>query len=396
MTVSDVDARRTQRPVINVDPPPFRPWHDLRMRVHQGELGMIPVFVSLVLIAILFGSMQPDFLSPRNISNLLVQVAVTGTLAVGLVLVLLIGEIDLSVGSIMGTAAALLGVAVTTMHFPWWVGLLVAIGAGALIGTFQGLWIAIFRVPSFVVTLAGFLGWYGVQQAILGSQGTVNVFDPQIAWIATSYLPPVGGWIAGLICVLFVALSVWRSGTVRAITITGAAAVGVFGFVAVLNQFNGVPVVVVILITLIAVFDFVLMRTQFGLHVYAVGGNAEAARRGGISLVRVRTLVFMLAGALAGLAAIIAVSRNGAAGTLTGGGTQMLEAIAAAVIGGTSLFGGRGRVWAALFGGLVLVSVSNGIDLLGYPTDVKFIVAGAILLLAVTIDALSRRRARAA
>ena len=153
---------------------------------------------------------------------------------------------------------------------------------------------------------------------------------------------------------------------------------------------------VVILVALIAVVDFVLTRTQFGLHVYAVGGNAEAARRGGISLVRVRTLVFMLAGALAGLAAIIAVSRNGAAGTLTGGGTQMLEAIAAAVIGGTSLFGGRGRVWAALFGGLVLVSVSNGIDLLGYPTDVKFIVAGAILLLAVTIDALSRRRARAA
>ena len=269
MTATPVDARSTQRPTINIAPPPFRPWHDLRMRVHQGELGMIPVFVSLILIAVLFGALQPDFLSPRNISNLLVQVAVTGTLAVGLVLVLLIGEIDLSVGSIMGTAAALLGVTVTTMHFPWWVGLLAAIVAGGLIGAFQGAWVAIFRVPSFVVTLAGFLGWYGVQQAILGSQGTVNVFDPQIAWIATSFLPPWLGWATAGVVVAAVALSVWRSGTARATTVIAAAAIGSFAFVAVLNQFNGVPVVVVILVALIAVVDFVLTRTQFGLHVYA-------------------------------------------------------------------------------------------------------------------------------
>lgn len=372
----------------------------LRGRLRRGDLGMLPVVVSLVLITVFFTVQEPAFISGRNLSNLIVQMTVTGTLAIGLVLVLLIGEIDLSAGSVLGTAAAVLGVLLTLHSWPWWAAIIAALAVGTAIGAFHGAWRAIFGVPTFVITLAGFLGWYGVQQHLLGSNGTINVFDDHIAWLTSTYVPPAAGWAIAVVAVATLAFVRLRSARPserpRALIAVAVVAVLALLFVGVLNTYNGVPTVFLILVAMITVFDILTRRTQFGRHIYAVGGSDEASRRAGISLRKIRILVFALAGFMAAVAAVIAVSRNQSAGTLTGGGTQMLEAIAAAVIGGTSLFGGRGTVWAALFGALVLASVANGIDLLGQPTDIKFIVTGLILLVAVTIDALSRRKSKSA
>jgi D-xylose transport system permease protein len=365
----------------------------------------VPVLLSLLLIAAFFTLQEPLFLSPRNLSNLSIQVTVTGTLAVGVVLVLLLGEIDLSVGSVMGASAAALG-AVNAFHgWPWWAACLLALAFGTCSGAFQGAWRAFTGVPSFVVTLAGYLAFFGVQQHILGSEGTINVFDDHIAALTASYIPFGWGWfIAGVAVIAYAAsaaLPSWKTkrnhlaqeprAVVILLKIAGVS-VAALGSVVILNSFQGVPTALVIFVAVVLLFDVLTKRTQFGRHIYAVGGNPEAARRAGIHLNKMRIAVFALTGLLAGVAGILAVSRNQAAGTLTGGGTQLLEAIAAAVIGGTSLFGGRGTAWAALFGALVIGSVSNGMELIGQPPDVKFITQGAILLIAVTVDAFSRRR----
>ncbi len=379
-----------------------------RGRIAQGELGPLPVVVGLAMIWTLFYLQDPHFLTARNLSNLILQIAVTGTIAIGVVLVLLLGEIDLSVGSVAGVTAATLGVIVTVNHSPWWLGILAMLAVGAAIGAFQGFWFARIGVPSFVVTLAGLLAILGIQLHVLGSQGTLNVVDPHIVAISSSYLSPLQSWFFGL------AVSILYAGTLlinrrrRAgaglgtmplfelvIRILGLALIA-FVAVAALNAYQGVPIAGVILISLVVVFAWTTTRTRFGRHIYAVGGNPEAARRAGISVPKIRIAVFTLSSLLAATGGLLAVSRNEAAGTLTGGGTLLLEAIAAAVIGGTSLFGGRGSVWAALLGALVIGSVSNGLDLTGAPADIKYIVQGAILLLAVTIDAISRRGRAAA
>jgi D-xylose transport system permease protein len=251
--------------------------------------------------------------------------------------------------------------------------------------------------------LAGFLGWQGVQLRVLGTTGTVNVFDQRILDIANSYLPTYWGWmLAVAACGLYAFTQVGRythrrrTGlpaepravvALRIVVITGVA----LGSVQVLNSFTGVPTAGAILLGLVVFFSWVTTRTRFGRYVYAIGGNAEAARRAGIKVERIRIYVFTLSGALAAVGGLIFVSRLAAASTQTGGGTFLLEAIAAAVIGGTSLFGGRGSVWSALLGALVIGSVANGLDLLAQPPEVKYMVEGAILLLAVTIDAVSRR-----
>lgn len=327
-----------------------------------------------------------------------------GVIAIGVVLVLLLGEIDLSVGSVSGVTAAVLGVLVGTYHAPWWIGIVVMLTCGCVIGAFQGVWSAVIGVPSFVVTLAGLLGWLGVQLRVLGSEGTLNVVEPHIVSIMSSYLPQAWGWVLALgVSALYGATRLVhreqrrRAGLATlpalelAVTLAGVTAVALV-VVAVLNQWQGVPTAGVILVALVAFFAWVTTRTRFGRHIYAVGGNAEAARRAGINATAVRVAVFTLSSFLAALGGLLAVSRNQAAGTLTGGGTLLLEAIAAAVIGGTSLFGGRGTVWSALLGSLVIGSVSNGLDLTSEAAEVKYIVQGAILLAAVTVDALSRRK----
>lgn len=380
----------------------------VRERLRHGELGALPVIVGLAVIWAYFDIQDQHFLTARNLSNLVLQIAVTGTIAIGMVLVLLLGEIDLSVGSVAGVAAAALGVLVVSHGWAWWLGILVMLAAGCAIGAFQGVWVAVVGVPSFVVTLAGLLGWQGVQLHILGDTGTINVFESHISWIATSFLPAALGWIltfAGVALyagVQLVAEARRRRAGLPAPSVVFLVArtvpiAGIFvGAVAILNHAGGVPTAGVILIVLVIAFVLLTTRTKFGRYVYAVGGNQEAARRAGIKVVRIRIYVFALASTFAAIGALLQVSRGAAASTQTGGGTLLLEVIAAAVIGGTSLFGGRGNVWAALLGALVIGSVSNGLDLLGQPADVKLIVEGAILLLAVTIDALSRRGRAAA
>lgn len=376
----------------------------LRTRLVQGELGALPVVFALAVIWTYFEVQDSHFLTARNLSNLVLQIAVSGTIAVGIVLVLLLGEIDLSVGSVAGLASAVIGVFVVNKSWPWWAAILAMLAVGAAIGAFQGAWFAVIGVPSFVVTLAGLLGWLGVQLHVLGDAGTLNVFEPHIAAIATTSLPDAWGWALAIVASAVYGLSQFAEAARRrraglparpvalVLAQTTVLVAIALATVWVLNRASGVPTAGLILFGLVVFFSLVTTRTRFGRYVYAVGGNAEAARRAGVKVREIRIVVFMLASALASVGGLIAVSRLAAASTQTGGGTLLLEAIAAAVIGGTSLFGGRGNVWSALLGALVIGSVSNGLDLIGQPADVKYIVQGGILLLAVTVDALSRRR----
>jgi D-xylose transport system permease protein len=372
-------------------------------RWRHGELGALPVIIGLVVISAYFEIQEPTFLSARNISNLIVQIAATGSVAVGIVLVLLLGEIDLSVGSVSGLCSALLGVLIVNHESSWWLAMLLVLLTGAAIGAFQGAWFAFVGVPSFVVTLAGFLAWQGVQLRVLGSTGTVNVFEPHIEAIAQTYLTASWGWGIGLSAAVVYLLALWvtqirrRRGGLsstpmfvslsRSLVVFALAVVGV----EILSHFRGVPTAGAILLGLVVLFSFVTTRTRFGRYIFAVGGNAEAARRAGVKVARIRITVFALSGMMAATGGIIFVSRLTAASTQTGGGTFLLEAIAAAVIGGTSLFGGRGSAWSALLGALVIGSVSNGLDLMAQPPEIKYMVEGAILLAAVSVDALARR-----
>lgn len=377
---------------------------DLRLRIASGDFGALPVVIGLIFIWTYFQLQNAHFLTPRNLSNLVLQISVSGTIAIGTVLVLLLGEIDLSVGSVAGASAAVLGVLLVDWGWPWWTCIIVMLAVGSAIGAFQGAWFTVLRVPSFVVTLAGLLGWLGLQLQVLGNTGTLNVFDKHITAIASTFLPAAWGWAFAAIMVIAYASGrlVSDARKRRAEVATPplallavqcvAIAIIAFGTTAVLNRANGLPTAGILMLCLVIFFDWLTRRTKFGRHIYAVGGQVEAARRAGISIARIRIYVFTLAGALAAVGGLIATARLQAASTQTGGGTLLLEVIAAAVIGGTSLFGGRGNVWAALLGALVIGSVSNGLDLVGQPADVKYMVEGGILLLAVTVDAFSRRR----
>jgi D-xylose transport system permease protein len=391
-------------------------------RLREGELGQLPALLGLAAIWIYFESRQPTFLSARNISNLVLQIGVTGTLAVGIVLVLLMSEIDLSVGSVSILCSAVLGNVVVNQGWSWYWGIALMLAVGAAIGAFQGFWFAAIGVPSFVVTLAGLLGWQGVQQWVLGTTGTINVFDPHIGAIATTTLPAAWGWaLAGVGSALYavtriqeqlrrrraglpakpLAVVVARTALVAAFSLLVVAILNgdldgfwVLGKAVFLNQ--GVPTPGVILLGLVLVFAWITTRTEFGRYIYAIGGNPEAARRAGVNVTAVRVAVFSVCALLASVAGLIQTSRLAAASQAIDPGQVTLEAIAAAVIGGTSLFGGRGSVWSALLGALVIGSVSNGLDLDGQQPYVKLIVEGAILLLFVTIDALAHRGRAAA
>jgi D-xylose transport system permease protein len=375
----------------------------LRRRVSQGELGSLPVIIGLVVIWAIFESQNQNFLTPRNLTNLVLQIAAMGTIASGIVLVLLLGEIDLSAGAVSGLCAAVMAVLNVKNEQPAAVAIAAGIVIGAAIGLLQGFWFTRFRVPSFVVTLAGLLGWQGVLLQVLGSTGTVNLTDRGIIGLANTFLPVSVGWVLGIIGALIYATTHFyerrrrQSAGLRIGPLAGIVSrVAVFGAlvlvaVAVLNADRGVPLGVVILLGFIAILAYVTQRTRFGRYVYAVGGNAEAARRAGIHVDGIRVTVFCVASSLAACGGILGASRLLAVNQSSGGNDLLLNSIASAVIGGTSLFGGRGSVWAALLGALVIGSISNGMDLLALASSVKFMITGAVLLLAVSIDALSRR-----
>jgi D-xylose transport system permease protein len=377
----------------------------------SGDVGSLPVIVGIILITAFFTSKTSIFFSAVNFSNLIGQMAGTTVIAVGVVFVLLIGEIDLSIGYVSGVA----GVFVAELQlpgsghdFPGLIAIAIAILAGAGIGAAQGSFIAFVGVPSFVVTLAGLLIWQGVILHILGTQGVIGIQDHQINDISNYVLTKNTGWIVAIIFAVGLAAAALgqyfsrrRAGlpagnvTLIVLRVAFFSALA-FAAVAVCNHYRGVPLVGLLVVFVVVVGGYVAGRTTFGRHVYAVGGNAEAARRAGINVKLIRIFVFMISGAMAALGGIIFASRLNSVDLTAGGGTILLDSISAAVIGGVSLFGGRGRVSGALFGGLIIGMISNGIDLVGYTDSVKYITTGLILLAAVTLDTVARRRQVAA
>lgn len=376
----------------------------LRQRVRSGDVGPVAVVVGLVVIWAIFQSLNSNFLTAGNLSNLAVQSAATGTIAVGVVLVLLLGEIDLSVGSVSGLAAAILAVLNVNQGVPVVPAIALALLAGAVIGALHGLVVTRLGVPSFVVTLAGLIGWQGAQLYVLGDQGTINFpFDGPVSTLANTYFAGWIGWAIGIVLVAGYGLSalaarrrragaglVVRPYTDLALRVA-LLAIAIFAGIAVLDQARGVPLALLIFVGLVVAFDLMLRRTRYGRNIFAVGGNAEAARRAGIDVGRVKVTVFVLASTLAAAGGVLAASRLFAVNQASGSNDILLNAIAAAVIGGTSLFGGRGSTYAALLGILVIQSISNGMFLLQVDSDIRFMITGAVLLAAVVIDAVSRR-----
>ena len=378
-------------------------------RVKVGDLGSLPIIIGLLLIAVIFGAIQPLFFSPRNFVNLLLQMAGVTTIAIGVVFVLLIGEIDLSIGYVSAVAAVMtvLLLRLDGPNLPWPAAIGIALISVCIIGILQGWIITRTGAHSFVVTLAGLLVWSGVvliMTTVYSTAGTIVIQHEVVVGIANQFLPAEWGWalwaITNLVFV-YSRISRYRAlqrqnlstGPISLLVIqilAVALATGAAVFWA--NQDRGVPVVFIIVLFFLLIWTLVADRTRFGRYVYAVGGNQEAARRAGLNVNRIRVMVFMITSFMAGVGGIILASRLRSVDTATGGGNLMLNAIAAAVIGGTSLFGGVGFVMSALLGGLIIAAVENGMGLLGLPSGVKFVVNGLVLLAAVLIDALSRRR----
>lgn len=382
--------------------------HEWWQGVKYGELGSLPLIVGLVIIVVTFGILDDTFLTERNFTNLLLQMAAIATIAIGVVFVLLIGEIDLSVAYV----SAVGGVVMTLLlrpddpGWPWWAAIVAALACTTAIGFAQALVITKAGVPSFVVTLAGLLIWSGVVLILTtsASGGTIRIQDEAVIGIANDFLPNAQGWVVAFVVVgAFAVLQLYTTRTrlsgglpakpyLVIILQTIGLAVATFGAVWYANKDRGVPKVIVILGVFLVVWSFVASRTRFGRHVYSVGGNAEASRRAGIAVDRVRIAVFMIGGLMAGVGGIMLASRLRSVATNTGGGNLLLNVIAAAVIGGTSLFGGVGRVVCALYGALVIASIQNGMDLLGLRSGTKFVITGLVLLGAVLIDAYAKRR----
>lgn len=380
-------------------------------KVKGGETGVLPVVAGLLLVSVLFQSLNSNFLTAGNLVNLLVQAAVFSLLAMGQVFALLLGEIDLSIGFVAGLSAVVMAERVQpNVGWPWWLAILAALAVCAAIGALQGSLITRLGLPSFVVTLGGLLFWQGVMLVILGSGGSLLIQDAHINAISSGNLSRLAGWVLMLVVVAVYAVYTWRSDAHRreagltappaALTLTkivlallGGAALVVLCNAdrGILLPVYGVPWVVLLVFAVLAAWTFLLGRTRFGLYIYAIGGNAEAARRAGVGLARIRTYAFILASFTAGIAGVAYASRLRSISTAIDGGTLVLYAVAAAVIGGTSLFGGRGKAIHGVLGGLVIAAIDNGMGLLGFSAASKYMVTAVVLIVAVTIDAVARR-----
>ena len=372
-------------------------------RFVEGDLASLRVVFVLAVIWIIFQSQNDRFLSAVNLTNLMLQITAVGLISVGIVYVLLLGEIDLSVGAVSGLAAAV--VAVLNVKHGWnpYLAIAAGVATGTVIGLIQGEIFTRFEVPSFVVTLAGLLAWQGALLYVLGDTGTVNLNDPKITGLANTFYSDSVGWIMAFVLIgSYAGVSLWGyrervkagladTALVPVVIRVVVVAASVLVTVSVLNSDRGVPLAPLVLLAFVCGGQYLATRTTFGRHIYAVGGSDEAARRSGIDVTRIRVTVFALASSMAAIGGIFAASRLLAVNQSSGGSDLLLLAIAGPVIAGTSLFGGRGTVWSALLGALVIGSISNGMDLLAYESSVKFMVTGAVLLAAVTIDAVSRR-----
>jgi len=367
-----------------------------------AQLGSLRVAFVLALIWIIFQSQNDRFLTSFNLTNLVLQIAAVGTISIGVVLILFLGEIDLSVGAVSGLAAAVM--AVLNVKHGWGPipSILAGLATGAVIGLINGFFVTRFNIPSFVVTLAGLLAWQGALLKVLGDTGTVNLSDDTIVGLTGTFYGDTFGWVMAVVVIGAYAASGYLERVRRAkaglpppnlvafLVRLGFVAVGTIATVLVLTADRGIPLAGLILVGLCALFVFLTTRTTFGRHVFAVGGNAEAARRVGIKVDRLRIIIFVLASTLAAAGGMLAASRLFAVNQGSGGSDLLLLAIAGPVIAGTSLFGGRGSVWHALLGALVIGSIANGMDLLALESSVKFMITGGVLLVAVVIDAVIR------
>ena len=386
---------------------------DYWSRVKAGDIGALPAILGLIALCGIFGAMSNVFLTPGNFANLLTQAAAVIGIAMGLVFVLLLGEIDLSAGYAAGVSGAVLVILITNHQVAWYIAFPISIAVGGLLGFILGSLVARVGIPSFVVTLAAFLAFQGLLLLLAGEGGTIRIEDKTILAVENSNLSPLLSWVFFIVvAVAYVATGLNRLNTRRRAGLktelvklwvikTASLLIITGGAVFALNversnnpdlvSLKGIPYVVPLILFLLAVGTFVLGRTAFGRHIYAVGGNAEAARRAGINVKQVRIAAFVICSFLAAVAGMIFASRQNSISPTTGGSSTLLYAVGAAVIGGTSLFGGKGKMRDAILGGLVVAVIDNGMGLLGYAAGIKFIVTGLVLLVSAGVDAVSRR-----
>ncbi|SDL76578.1 sugar ABC transporter permease [Streptomyces wuyuanensis] len=383
---------------------------EFKRKLHAGDLGSIPVVIGLILICAIFQSLNSNFLSAQNLSNIAVTMVATGMMAVGIIFVLLLGEIDLSVGSVSGVSGAIVAVLTVTHGMNEWLAVVVAIVSGAVIGALHGFFFARIGAPAFAVTLAGLLFWLGFMLQLLGSQGTINLDgDGIVGKLTTYYFSDVAaayGLAALAVAVFFVSAFVDSRRRDAAgipsrplgdiVFRTVLLAVVAFAAAYMFNQYKGLPLALVLFLLVLVVTDFVLRRTAYGRKIFALGGSVEASRRAGINVTAVRISVFAIAGTFAAVGGLFWASKIAAANQSAGAGDLLMNVIAAAVIGGTSLFGGRGRTWNALLGVMVIVSIQYGLALEGIATPIQYMITGGVLLATVVIDSVTRKTQKTA
>ena len=383
-------------------------------RLRSGDMGSLPAILGLVFLFVVFSSLNDRFLTTYNMANLVIQSGSIIVLAMGIVFVLLLGEIDLSAGVAGGASATIIALMLIDYDWTWWAAVLAGIAVGAVIGLAIGTLVAYLGIPSFVVTLAFFLALQAVPLKLIGSGGSLRFNDAVLRGLSIKNVPLTAGWIAAVLIVLaYAGIAIWRYRSLSARGLVhqpiGLVAIKivvlsfiVIGLTALMSAnrapnpnlftISGIPWVLPVVIALLLFWTFILTKTRFGRHLYAVGGNAEAARRAGISVQRIKIMAFVICSSMAAISGLLAASYTGKVSPGSGGGNELLYAVGAAVIGGTSLFGGRGRAMDAVIGGLVIATIPNGLGLLNQASYINFLVTGGVLLLAASVDAISRRR----
>ncbi|MGW3951134.1 sugar ABC transporter permease [Streptomyces sp. NPDC004752] len=383
---------------------------EFRRKMKAGELGSLPVVVGLIVICVVFQSLNSNFLSAQNLSDITVTMVGTGMISVGIVFVLLLGEIDLSVGSVSGAASALAAVLAVNQGWPEWLAVLAAIAAGVVIGAAHGFFFAVLGAPAFAVTLAGLLFWLGFMLKVLGENGTINLDgDGLIGKLTTYFFSDVAaayGLALVVVAVFFItsflgnrrreAAGIPSRPLSDTLVRTVLLAVVSFAAAYMYNQYKGLPLATVIFLAFLIGTDFLLRRTSYGRKIFALGGSVEASRRAGINVTAVRISVFAVSGGFAAVGGLFLASKIASANQSAGTGDLLMNAIAAAVIGGTSLFGGRGRTWNALLGVLVIVSIQYGLQLESIAEPVKYMITAAVLLTTVVIDSITRKTQKTA
>ncbi|WP_405997934.1 sugar ABC transporter permease [Streptomyces sp. NBC_00829] len=383
---------------------------EFKRKLHSGDLGSIPVVIGLIIIAVVFQSLNSNFLSAQNLSNIAVAMVATGMMAVGIIFVLLLGEIDLSVGSVSGVSGALVAVLTVTHGMNEWLAVIIAIASGAAIGAVHGFFFARIGAPAFAVTLAGLLFWLGFMLQLLGDNGTINLdSDGVVGKLTTYYFTDVAAAyalaavaVAGFFLSAFFdarrreAAGIPSRPLVDIVVRSVLLAVIAFAAAVMFNQYKGLPLALVLFLVVLVVTDFLLRRTTYGRKIFALGGSVEASRRAGINVTAVRISVFAIAGTFAAIGGLFWASKIAAANQSAGAGDLLMNVIAAAVIGGTSLFGGRGRTWNALLGVMVIVSIQYGLALEGIATPIQYMITGGVLLATVVIDSVTRKTQKTA